>query len=85
MLLMPDHLHAIIGFPVCPGMKRVVTNWKRYIATRTGVAWQRDFFDHRLRNLHELIEKTSYIEQNPVRRNLSRRVEDWPWIYRADG
>jgi REP element-mobilizing transposase RayT len=57
-LLMPDHLHAIIAFPSEPGMKTLVTNWKKFVAVKFGVKWQRDFFDHRLRNHHQLHEKT---------------------------
>jgi putative transposase len=84
MLLMPDHLHAIIAFPRDPGVKTTVTNWKRFLATHNGVDWQRDFFDHRLRNRHEVDEKTSYILMNPVRRGLCERAEDWPWVYRPN-
>jgi hypothetical protein len=42
-LLMPDHLHAIIAFPREPGMKTVITNWKKFVAAKHGVEWQRDF------------------------------------------
>ena len=84
MLLMPDHLHAVIAFPCEPGLKTVVTNWKRYQARQLGVDWQRDFFDHRLRDHHEQIQKIDYIMKNPVRRNLCERAEDWPWIYRPN-
>ena len=56
-LLMPDHLHAIIAFPREPGMETVITNWKRFVASRLGVKWQRDFFDHRLRDHHELMKR----------------------------
>ena len=42
-LLMPDHLHAIIAFPREPGMKTLVTNWKKFVAVKFGVKWQRDF------------------------------------------
>jgi REP element-mobilizing transposase RayT len=83
-LLMPDHLHAIIAFPREPGMKSVISNWKKFVAGRLGVEWQRDFFDHRLRNHHELLEKTSYILMNPVRKELCERAEDWVWVYRPD-
>ena len=48
MLLMPDHLHAIIAFPRETGMKRTIINWKHYLATNQPIQWQRDFFDHRL-------------------------------------
>jgi REP element-mobilizing transposase RayT len=81
-LLMPDHLHAIIAFLREPGMKTVITNWKKFVAIKHGVEWQRDFFDHRLRDQNELQEKTSYILMNPVRKGLCERAEDWIWIYR---
>ena len=60
-LLMPDHLHAIIAFPREPGMQTTVKNWKKFVAGKYGVDWQRDFFDHRLRNHHELKEKTRHV------------------------
>src|SRR5688572_30018327 len=66
-LLMPDHLHAILAFPPDPGMETTVMNWKKFVARKHGIEWQRDFFDHRLRNDQELQEKTSYILANPVR------------------
>ncbi len=81
MLLMPDHLHSIIAFPREPGLKTTVTAWKRYLARVHSIAWQRDFFDHRLRNHHEAAAKTDYIRKNPVRKGLCQRVEEWPWIY----
>ena len=83
-LLMPDHLHAIIAFPREPDMKTVISNWKKFVASKFGVKWQRDFFDHRLRDHHELQEKTSYILMNPVRKGLCERAEDWVWVYRPD-
>src|SRR5687767_1721432 len=46
MLLMPDHLHAVIAFPREPPLKTIVSNWKRFLATKTGIHWQRDSFDH---------------------------------------
>ena len=81
-LLMPDHLHAIIVFPTDPGMKTTITNWKKFVAGKNGVKWQRDFFDYRLRNHHEFQEKTQYILMNPVRKGLCERMGDWIWVYR---
>jgi REP element-mobilizing transposase RayT len=83
-LLMPDHLHAIIAFPRDPGMETTVKNWKKFVAGKHGVDWQRDFFDHRFRDHHELDEKTSYILMNPVRKGLCQRAEDWVWVYRPN-
>ena len=53
-LLMPDHLHAIMAFPREPGMATAIKNWKKFIAGKHDLDWQRDFFDHRLRDHHEL-------------------------------
>jgi putative transposase len=83
-LLMPDHLHAIIAFPREPGIKTVLSNWKRFLTAKHRIPWQRDFFDHRLRDEHQLGEKTSYILMNPVRKGLCQRPEDWRWIFRPD-
>jgi len=83
-LLMPDHLHAIIAFPREPGMQTVISNWKKFVAVKRGVRWQRDFFDHRLRDHHELQEKTSYILMNPIRKGLCERMEDWTWIFQPN-
>jgi REP element-mobilizing transposase RayT len=83
-LLMPDHLHAILAFQREPGMKTVIKNWKKYVAGKHDVDWQRDFFDHRLRDHHELEEKTSYILMNPVHKELCERAEDWVWVYRPN-
>ena len=81
-LLMPDHLHAIIAFPETPGMRRVILNWKRYLARNSKICWQRDFFDHRLRNDAEVQEKISYVLMNPVRKSMCEKSDDWLWIYR---
>ena len=73
-----------ITIPREPGMATVIKNWKKYVAGKHGVDWQRDFFDHRLRDHHEVDEKTNYILMNPVRKGLCERAEDWVWIYRPN-
>jgi hypothetical protein len=72
----------LISFPRELGMKVVISNWKKFVAVKHRVKWQRDFVDHRLRDHHELQEKTSYILMNPIRKGLCERVEDWIWVYR---
>src|ERR1044071_4961778 len=47
MLLMPDHLHAVIVFSKSVGLQTAVSNWKKYVARTLGEEWQKDFFDHR--------------------------------------
>ena len=83
LLLMPDHLHAIISFNRDPGMSRSIREFKKYAARKTGINWQRDFFDHRLRNDESYIEKAHYIRMNPVRAGLCRQPENWPYIWES--
>jgi putative transposase len=85
-LLMPDHLHALLSFPPSrKPVKRIITKWKEWTAKELGLKWQRDFFEHRLRNEESRREKATYILENPVRKNLVTRPEDWPYIYFGSG
>jgi REP element-mobilizing transposase RayT len=77
--LMPDHCHGLISFSRDISMQQSVANWKRFTARKIGFNWQRDFFDHRIRNVHELHEKEMYIRMNPVRKALCKQPEDWPY------
>jgi REP element-mobilizing transposase RayT len=77
-LLMPDHLHALLQFPLHPGMSEVIRNWKRGATRFQQVAWQENFFDHRLRNRDEVMKKWHYIQLNPVVKGLCQSPEQWP-------
>jgi putative transposase len=61
LLLMPDHLHALIGVDGQTLLGSVIRNYKRITAKMAGVKWQRNFFDHRLRHDESLAEKFAYI------------------------
>jgi putative transposase len=77
-LLMPDHLHAVVAFPSDARISTTVGYWKRLETRRVGIAWRRNFFDHRLRPGESLRLKSEYIRQNPVRAGLVARAVDWP-------
>ena len=81
MLVMPDHLHAVITFPPGGRMSTVIGEWKSYLAKASGVRWQSDYFDHRLRSRKEADECWHYIRQNPVRAGLVATLEAWPWVW----
>jgi putative transposase len=84
VVLMPDHLHALVAFPPDRRMRTVVAQWKSYTAKHANVRWQRDFFDHRLRGDEPLEEKAAYLRKNPVRAGLVARIEEWPWVFEAE-
>ena len=85
-VLMPDHLHALLSFPPSgKTLKLIISKWKEWTAKELGIVWQRDFFEHRLRHDESRREKADYILQNPVRKKLVARPEDWPFVYFGDG
>ncbi len=80
ILLMPDHLHALISFAAELGMRKVIADWKHYVSREVGIEWQRDFFDHRLRNIESSEEKAAYVRQNPVRAGFVDDSVEWPYV-----
>ncbi|MBX3736465.1 MAG: transposase [Candidatus Didemnitutus sp.] len=83
-LLMPDHTHALIAFPSDRPMSQVISAWKSWHARHTAIAWQDNYFDHRIRNDAEFELKATYIRHNPIVKGLCQRAEDWPWVVDAN-
>jgi len=86
VLLMPDHLHALISFSWEPGqgINQVVGDWKRYLARQFGIVWQRDFFEHRIRSEADHQSTWVYIRENPVRAELVETYDQWPHVWLPD-
>src|SRR5262245_601123 len=84
LLLMPDHLHALIGIDGRDSLSQLIRHFKRITAKLSGVEWQRNFLDHRLRHNESLTEKFAYISQNPVRAGLVANESDWSYVFIPD-
>ncbi len=84
LLLMHDHLHALIAFPKIESAPQVIRSWKHYLSKQRHLKWQRDYFDHRVRDHSSLREKAAYIRQNPVRAGLVASPELWPYIWEPE-
>ena len=88
--LMPDHLHALVGLgtsgrtlgEICGAFKSLST--RAYWSWYEGKLWQRQFYDHIIRNEEDFFETVEYIKQNPVRRRLVESWEQWPYTGRVD-
>jgi len=81
---MPDHLHMLIGKPGDARLSNVIRDFKRITARIANIAWQRNFFDHRLRNDESENEKVAYIRANPVRAELIGPNDRWPFAINSD-
>ena len=84
LLLMPDHVHALMSFSPEKAMQFTIAQWKEYVAKEVGIQWQRDFFDHRLRSSESSQAKAQYIRENPVRKGLVADPKEWPYVWLPD-
>jgi putative transposase len=80
MLLMPDHLHALVSIDARDSLAETFRSYKRITAKLAQITWQRNFFDHRIRHAESLQEKAAYIRQNPIRGGLTNCEDNWPYI-----
>jgi len=85
ILLMPDHLHALIQVPERSKLTHVIASWKGYLTRNLNIRWHRGFFDHRIRRSESLNEKWNYIEMNPVRAGFVKKPEEWPYRWSPEG
>lgn len=88
--LMPDHFHGLIGpgasgqslGSICGAFKSLST--REYWSWGEGKLWQRQFFDHIIRNQQDFEETVEYIRLNPLRRGLVENPGVWPYTARLD-
>ncbi|WP_145260364.1 REP-associated tyrosine transposase [Calycomorphotria hydatis] len=93
-VIMPDHVHAIIWFPVTGQLSRFMKVWKqvsswegsRFLATSNYAKqinekepfWQKGYFPFELYSRSKVEEKLNYMHENPVRAGLMTRGIEWP-------
>ena len=82
-LLMPDHLHLFcaprdLSFTI----EQWITFWKRDFRRRhqkENWKFQSRGWHHRLRQDEDYSAKWIYVQENPIRKKLAGRIEDWPY------
>lgn len=83
-VVMPDHLHWLMGLEVPPLgalMQRVKSRSAIAINRHRGShvrIWQRGYHDHALRKEEDLRAVARYIIGNPLRAGLVKRIGDYP-------
>ena len=88
MVVMPEHMHLILTpydewslSDVMQRMKGVSAHLINRAIGRRGSLWLNESFDHILRSDESLTKKMEYVAQNPVRRGLVERPEDYVWLW----
>jgi len=81
--VMPNHVHALFSPMGEHMLDSILHSWKSYTAlkvnkvlARTGRFWQREYFDHLVRDEASFRKFAQYIQNNPKRAGLC----DWPWV-----
>ena len=92
-VVMPDHVHLLLtplrdekGWPyslptILKQLKGTSARTINKLLNSSGPVWQEESFDHVLRSQESLEEKLEYIRQNPVRRGLVKKPEDYKWLW----
>src|ERR1035437_8756023 len=83
-VLMPEHVHLLIGEPRVSTLAVVIQVLKQQTSRklkRAGDAqfWQPRYYDFNVHNEEKRVEKLRYMHRNPVVRGLVEKPEDWPW------
>jgi REP element-mobilizing transposase RayT len=84
--VMPNHVHAVVTPAAEHRLTSVLHSWKSYsahranqILGRTGEFWERESFDHLIRNERAFDKFVAYTENNPVAAGLCGTPEEWPY------
>jgi putative transposase len=83
--IMANHVHMLLLPSISPSLllkslKGVTAREANRLLNRTGEQfWQRESYDHWVRNEIEWNRIAAYIENNPVKAGLAERIEEYPW------
>lgn len=80
-VVMPEHIHLLIGEPIKGELSRVVHALKLSVSKRRAERpfWQARYYDFVVHSENKRVEKLRYIHRNPVARGLVNKPQDWKW------
>jgi putative transposase len=83
-VVMPDHFHILLTPRT--SLEKTVQFIKGGFSYRAKKeldsnleVWQKGFSDHRIRDAGAYLQHVDYIRQNPVRKNICERAEEYPY------
>ncbi len=84
--VMPNHVHVVVTPNVDRSLAEILQSWKSYSAHeinrrlgRRGKVWQKESFDHIVRNVAGFEKFVAYTERNPVEAGLVAHSSEWPF------
>ena len=88
--IMPNHVHAVLSVYSGRDLSGILLSWKGFTGKKAreitqtigaGAFWQKESYDHLVRDEKDLAHQIRYVLQNPVRAKLI----DWCWVWSAEG
>ena len=81
--IMPNHVHVVMQPIALATLPTILHSWKSFTTNQAqqrfgieGPFWQREYYDHLIRNEEALRRIITYVAENPLKAHL----EDWPWV-----
>ncbi len=85
--IMPNHVHVVVRPLGRHTLPQILKSWKGFSSTeanrllnRQGEFWQPEYYDHLIRDAHDLAHAVHYVLQNPAKAGLN----NWPWIWAGE-
>jgi len=84
--VMPNHVHVVFQALADNTLAAILHSWKSFTAKkanqaleRSGEFWQREYYDHLIRDTAELIRAVGYVVNNPKKAGPN----NWLWVWSA--
>jgi REP element-mobilizing transposase RayT len=85
-VIMPNHVHVVLWPKPPHTLSAILQSWKSFTSKeanrmlkRTGAFWQKESYDHLIRDDDDLARCCAYTTMNPVNARLCERPEEWRW------
>jgi putative transposase len=84
-VVMDDHIHVVLRPRDGWALEQILHSWKSFTANELGRGgrmspiWQREYVDRIIRDEAELLEKLTYVVNNPLKRWPDE--VDYRWVY----
>ena len=86
VVVMPDHIHAVIQLRSQQTFSRLMQSFKSFTAKQinarlggSGSFWQKTYYEHGIRRDESLRSIIHYCYENPVRSGLVKSAKDYPY------
>ena len=82
--VMPNHVHVVFQLLNGHDLAKILHTWKSFTGLeinrwlgRSGALWQKEYYDHLIRDREQLTRALRYVAENPERAGL----RNWPYVY----